>query len=62
MTDKEREDCLRDMEAFRLKLRGNKELSRQFLIDAGIYTKDGVLAEPYKNLYIPREEGELITA
>jgi hypothetical protein len=53
MTDQERQEFLQFIEEYRLRLKGNKELSKQFLIDAGIYTKEGVLAEPYENLYIP---------
>ena len=53
MTDKERQNLLTYMEEFKKKVEGNKELARDFLISVGIYTKDGILAEPYKHLYFP---------
>jgi hypothetical protein len=40
MTDREREEFLRYMEEFRLKIKGNRELSREFLIAAGIPKKE----------------------
>jgi hypothetical protein len=60
MTDQEREEFLRYMEEFRLKIKGNRELSREFLIAAGIYTEEGVLAEPYEDLYIPRPDEKAV--
>ena len=54
MTDREREEFIACMEDFKKKVAGNKEMARQFLIEVGIYTKDGKLTEPYKHLYIPR--------
>jgi hypothetical protein len=54
MTDQERKEYLQYLEEFRKKVRGNKELSRKFLVEVGIYTEDGQLTEPYENLYIPR--------
>jgi hypothetical protein len=53
MTEREREALLAYMEDFKKKVTGNKELSRQFLIEVGIYTEDGKLTEPCKHLYIP---------
>jgi len=53
MSDKEREESIRLMEEYRKKLTGNKELCREFLVKAGIYTKEGELTEPYQHLYIP---------
>jgi len=53
MNDQEREESIRLMEELRKKLTGNKELCREFLVKAGIYTQEGVLAEPYQHLYIP---------
>jgi hypothetical protein len=52
MTDKERQELIQFMRDARKN--ATKESARAFLIEAGIYTKEGVLAEPYKNLYIPR--------
>jgi len=54
MTDEERKEFLADMQDFKRKVDGNKELARQFLIEAGIYTTEGRLADPYRNLYIPK--------
>jgi hypothetical protein len=56
MTAQEREEYLQYLEEFRKKVRGNKELARKFLVEVGIYTEDGQLTEPYKNLYIPRPD------
>ena len=53
MDEKERNELLAYMEEFKKKIEGNKELARDFLVRAGIYTKEGQLAEPYQNLYIP---------
>ena len=54
MTEQERKEFIACIQDFKHKIAGNKELARQFLIDAGIYTTKGVLAEPYQNLYIPK--------
>jgi len=56
MTDREREESIQLMEEYRKKLSGNKKLCREFLVKAGIYTKEGRLTEPYKHLYIPKIE------
>jgi len=53
MDEKEREELLAYVEEFKKKLEGNRELARDFLIRAGIYTKEGKLTEPYQHLYIP---------
>jgi len=53
MTDREREEFVAYAEEFKKKVEGNRELARDFLIRAGIYTKKGKLAAPYKHLYIP---------
>jgi hypothetical protein len=50
MTDQEREELLQYMENFLKRMDDDKELGREFLIGAGIYTKDGKFAEPYKHL------------
>ncbi|MDR1341906.1 MAG: hypothetical protein LBK18_01470 [Prevotellaceae bacterium] len=52
MTDKERQDLIQFMRDARKNV--TEESARALLIEAGIYTEKGVLAEPYKNLYIPR--------
>jgi hypothetical protein len=56
MTDQEREKHLQYVRAFREKIKGNTELCRKYLVEIGIYTEDGQLTEPYKNLYIPRPD------
>ena len=53
MTERERNEFLAYLEEFKKKVAGNKEMARDFLIRAGIYTKEGKLAEPYQHLYIP---------
>ena len=53
MNDKEREEFIQMLEEYRQKLAGNKEMARDFLIRAGIYTKKGKLAAPYRHLYFP---------
>ena len=54
MTDEERNELLGYIEDFKNRVSGNKELARKFLVDVGIYTCEGKLAEPYQNLYIPK--------
>jgi hypothetical protein len=56
MTDKEREELIAFMLEFKKKIDGNKELAQQFLIEVGIYTEDGKLAEPYRHLHFPTIE------
>jgi hypothetical protein len=53
MNEQEVEENIRLMKEYYKKLAGNKELARDFLIRAGIYTKKGKLAKPYKHLHIP---------
>ena len=55
MTERERNELIAYMEEFMEKVKGNKEMARDFLIRAGIYTREGKLAEPYQHLYIPRD-------
>lgn len=50
MSDKELKELLRLMENMRKKLKGDKEASRKFLVDAGIFTKKGNLRKPYREL------------
>lgn len=50
MTNQERNELLELMEGLRQRLKGDREASRQFLVDAGIYTKKGVLRKPYRDL------------
>jgi len=56
MTEEDRKEFLIHIEDFKKKVSGNKEMARQFLIEVGIYTKEGRLAAPYRNLYIPKIE------
>ena len=53
MNEQERNEFIAYMENFIKKVSGNKEMARDFLVRAGIYTMEGKLAEPYQNLYIP---------
>ena len=57
MTEEERKELLAYIEEFKKKIAGNKELARQFLVEVGIYTPEGRLAEPYQNMYIPKVGG-----
>lgn len=57
MTKKELQELLDLFEKMRIKLKGDREASRQFLVDAGIFTKKGNLRKPYKNLCIPQGRG-----
>jgi len=54
MTEKEREELLAYTEKFLKEVEGNKKMARDFLIRAGIYTKSGRLAAPYKHLQLPK--------
>lgn len=58
MSEKEKKEFSAILLQYKEKLSGNKEASRQFLIDAGIITPKGNLREPYKylTLCIPREQ------
>ena len=56
MTDRERKEFLEYLEELKTRVTGNKELSRYFLVKAGICTEDGMLTEPYQHLYIPPRE------
>jgi hypothetical protein len=58
--DKERQELIQFMDDELKNV--TKESARAFLIEAGIYTKEGVLAEPYKNLYIPRPNESIAVA
>jgi hypothetical protein len=60
MTAQEREEYLQFLKEFRKNL--TKESARAFLVEIGIYTEDGQLTEPYKNLYIPDPEDEPVVA
>ena len=53
MTDKERKEFLAYLEELEKKVTESKETARRFLIEAGIYTKNGRLAKQYKHLYFP---------
>jgi len=48
MTKKELQELLDLMEAMRKKLKGDMKASRQFLVDAGIFTDKGNLRKPYR--------------
>lgn len=50
MTNKELKDLISLMDNMRLKLKGDREASRKFLVDAGIFTKNGNLKKPYREL------------
>jgi len=50
MTNQEINELLELMEGLRQQLKGDREASRQFLVDAGIYTKKGALRKPYRDL------------
>ena len=53
MTDKEREEFLVYLDKLEKEVTESKETARKFLVEVGIYTENGNLTEPYKNLYIP---------
>jgi hypothetical protein len=53
MNSSEIQELLQLMEDHRLRLKGDREASRKFLIDAGIFDENGDYTEPYKRL---REE------
>jgi hypothetical protein len=50
MTDQERQELLRYMEDFLKRMDDDKELGKELLIEAGIYTKAGKFTEPYQHL------------
>ena len=53
MNDEEREEFIKMLRKHREKVSGDKELSRDFLIRAGIYTQSGRLSKNYRHLCIP---------
>jgi hypothetical protein len=55
MTDREREEFLKDAEKFLKRIKSDKKTAQQFLINAGIFTPKGNLRKPYKHLCIPRD-------
>ena len=57
MKDSEVDKLVRKMEAQRLELTKSKEKALNFLVGAGILSKDGKLTKPYKHLCIPQEQG-----
>jgi len=56
MSDKEVHDFLKILEDYRKKISKDKEASRKFLIELGIFTEKGNLRKQYKNLCIPQEQ------
>lgn len=52
MSKKERQDFVKIIEKYREKLSKDKQASRKFLVDIGIFTKKGNLRQPYKHLCI----------
>ncbi len=56
MSEKEREESIRLMKEYIVKLSKSKKLSREFLVRVGIYTPKGNLTKNYKNLCIPEEQ------
>jgi hypothetical protein len=53
MSEREREALFAYMKELQKKVKGNKEMARDYLVRTGIYTKELKLAEPYQHLYIP---------
>lgn len=67
MSPDEIKDLLSLMEEKRKELKGDREASRRFLVDAGIFTKSGNLTKPYRkmknsdlNVKISKAEAEKI--
>ena len=42
------DECIKKMKAFTKEISGNKEKSRKFLVEAGIYTSSGDLSNNYR--------------
>ena len=61
MTDQERKALLQYMKKAVKKMDNDKDYSRQMLVEIGLYTENGVLAEPYKHLAPLQENGVLRT-
>lgn len=57
MKDSEVDRLVKKMEAQRLELAKSKEKALNFLVGAGILSKNGKLTKPYKHLCIPQERG-----
>jgi hypothetical protein len=58
VSEKEKKEFSAILQQYKEKLSGDKEASRQFLIDAGIITQKGNLRGPYRHLTlcIPQEQ------
>jgi len=50
MSDKELKELIQHMKALQKKLKGDREASRAFLVEAGIFTEKGNLRKPYRKL------------
>ena len=61
MTDQERKALLLYMKKAVKKMDNDKDYSRQMLVEIGLYTKSGTLADPYKHLAPLQENGVLRT-
>ena len=59
MTDQDRKALLQYMKNAIKKMETDKEYSRQMLVEIGLYTTNGTLAEPYKHLAPLQENGVL---
>ena len=59
MTDRERKDLLRYMKSAVKRMDKDKDYSRQMLVEIGLYTSNGALAEPYRHLAPLQENGVL---
>jgi len=60
MSEKKREEFLAYAKEFIKKVSADKKSARDFLIEVGIYTKEGKMAEPYQHLYIPPRKTKCI--
>jgi hypothetical protein len=52
MTDQERKLLLKNLGEHTKKMTSSKKASTQYLVDLGIFTKDGQLTENYKDICI----------
>ncbi len=53
MTDKDRNEFIKFMEDYKVKLSKSKKLSREFLVRVGIITPKGNRTKMYKHFHIP---------
>ena len=56
MTTQERENLKKALKTYKKRVTSSKKASRNFLIELGVFTKNGKVRKEYKNLCIPPDQ------